>query len=347
MEERSFADQASQRFGRGERGVTIIELMVSMMLFMMVTGVAMSLMTAARQTRKVIDNEVQLTKGARLGLNLLGRDTYNAGHGYPVDSSVRVPDLRLSNRLGTPPDTDSTRDKVPPIIAGNNLNTVNSVTTDQVTFMSRDLGFNRLPTSVAENLRVSQPLFINAVTTDLATGIDEVIPISGDNSVCRVNDVFLVTGNNGSAIAVVTGTPGSDKLQFSNSDVLGFNLTGSTGPLTAIQTPGSMVRVRMVSYLVTPDGVLTRREYGNSAGLTTERPFVDAPLIYNVDDLQIQYLMDDGAVLDAPSSANLEKVRQVRFTLTVRTNERDALGNPVRITQTSTFSTRNIGYDAN
>jgi hypothetical protein len=295
----------------------------------------------------VIDNEVQLTKGARLGLNLLGRDTYNAGLGYPVDSSVRVPDLRLSNRLGTPVDTDSTRDKVPPIVAGNDLNDLNGVATDQVTFMARDLTFNRLPLTVPEQQKVSQPLFVNAVTTDLATGIDEVVPISGDNSVCDVNDVLLITGNNGSAIAVVTGTPGADKLQFSNTDILGFNLTGASGPLTAIQTPGSMVRVKMVTYLVTADGVLTRRVYGNDSTLTDVKPFVDAPLIYNVENLQIQYLMDDGALLDAPSSANLEKVRQVRYTLTIRTNQLDAQGAPVRITQSSTFSTRNIGYDAN
>lgn len=330
---------------RDEKGVTIIELIVSMVMFTLITGMVMSVISAARQSKKTIDNQIQLTKGARLGLNLLGRDTYNAGYGYPVDSSVRVPDGRLSARLGTPADTDNTRDKVPPIIAGNDLNANNMnpgppVMTDQVTFMFRDLTFNLSPAGV------SQPLSINAVTTDLATGIDEVVPITGNNSQCNENDIFLVTGNNGSAIAVVTGTPGADKLQFSNTDILDFNLTGATGPLTAIQTPGSMVRVRMATYFVTANGVLTRREFGNDSTLTDTKPYVDAALIYNVENLQIQYLMDDGALLDNPSSANLEKVRQVRFTLSVRTNELDQQGLPIRNTQTSTFSTRNIGYDA-
>lgn len=329
----------------GEKGVTIVELIVSMILFMAITGVMLGLLNAAKLSRSTIDNQTQLTKGARMGLNLLGRDTYNAGYGYPVDSSVRVPDTKLSALLGTPPDANATRDKVPPIIAGdelnvNNFNTTAGTMTDQVTFMFRDMTFN-------VTSGISEPLNINAVTTDLATGIDEVIPLSGSNAGCNINDVFLVTGNNGSTIAVVTDRPGADKLQFSNDDILDFNLTGATGPLTAIQTPGSMIRVRMVTYFVTADGVLTRREHGNDSTLLTARPFTDSPLVYGVENLQIQYYMDNGDLLDSPPSENLEKVRQVRFTIGVRTNELGPDGEPIRITQTSTFSTRNIGYDAN
>lgn len=336
-------DPEAVRRGKGEQGVTIVELIVSMILFMMVTGVVLGLVTAARQSRKTIDNQVQLTKGARLGLNLLGRETYNAGYGYPVDSSVRIPDGRLSARLGTTPDANATRDPVPPIIAGNDLNVNNynqapGTMTDQVTFLFRDNTFNVVS-------GVSRPLNINAVSTNLATGIDEVVPISGSNAGCRRNDLFLVTGNNGSALAVVTGLDGTDKLQFANSDILNFNLAGASGPLTAIQTPGSMVKVVMVTYFVTADGVLTRREFANDE--TAGGPFVDMPLIYNVENLQIQYSMDDGSLLDDPPTANLEQVRQVRFTVSIRTNERDPQGAPVQITQTSTFSTRNIGYDAN
>lgn len=332
-----------------EKGVTIVELMVSMLLFMAISGVMLGLLNAAKLSRSMIDNKTQLTKGARMGLNLLGRDTYNAGFGYPVDSSVRVPDTRLSTLLGTPLDANATRDKVPPIIAGNDMNVNNftGIMTDQVTFMFRDMTFNLVPSVDDPTVSISVPLNINAVTTDLATGIDEVVPLSGSNVGCNINDVFLVTGNNGSTIAVVTDRPGVDKLQFSNDDILDFNLTGSTGPLTAIQTPGSMIRVHMVTFFVTADGVLTRREYGNDSTLVIARPFTDSPLVYGVENLQIQYYMDNGDLLDNPPSENLEKVRQIRFTISVRTNELDPLGDPIRINQTTTFSTRNIGYDAN
>ncbi|MEQ1762663.1 MAG: hypothetical protein ABL984_05880 [Pyrinomonadaceae bacterium] len=336
---------------QGEEGVTIVEILVVMLIFLMVTSVIFGLLSAARISRNAIDSQVQVTKGVRLGLNLLGRDTYNAGYAFPVDSSVRVPDLALSNLLGTPADTINTRDKVPAIIVGNDLNanTFNQTAgtvTDQVTFVFKDMTFNLLPTTIPVERRISQPLNINAVTTDLATGIDEVIPISGSNAGCNINDIFLVTGNNGSAVAVVTGLSGTNKLQFGNSDALNLNLSGPTGPLNAIQTPGSMIRVRLVTYFVTADGILTRREFGNVAPPGATGAFVDEPLIYNVENLQIQYIMDDGTLSDNPATANLEKVRQVRYTLSVRTTQLDPAGQPTRITQTSTFSTRNLGYDA-
>jgi hypothetical protein len=107
-----------------------------------------------------------------------------------------------------------------------------------------------------------------------------------------------------------------------------------------------MVKVRLVTYFVTADGVLTRREFGNVPPPGATGPFVDEPLIYNVENLQIQYIMDDGTLSDNPATDNLEKVRQVRYTLSVRTTQLDASNQPVRITQTSTFSTRNLGYDA-
>jgi type II secretory pathway component PulJ len=347
----NFGTDIRGRGRSGERGVTIIEILVAMTILLMVTSLIFGLLSAARQSRNAIDNQVQVTKGTRLGLNLLGRDTYNAGYAFPVDSSVRVPDEALSTLLGTPIDSIATRDKVPAIIVGNDLNanTFNptaGVRTDQVTFVFKDMAFNLLPTTVPVESRISQPLNINAVTTDLATGIDEVVPISGSNPGCNVNDIFLVTGNNGSALAVVTALSGADKLQFANGDPLNFNLSGATGPLTAIQTPGSMTRVRLVTYYVTGDGVLTRREFANVPPPGATGAFVDEPLIYNVEDLQIQYIMDDGVLSDDPATDNLEKVRQVRYTLTVRTTQLDSAGQPKRITQTSTFSTRNLGYDA-
>ena len=44
---------------------------------------------------------------------------------------------------------------------------------------------------------------------------------------------------------------------------------------------------------------------------------------------------------------NLDAVRQIRFTVNVRSLELNAARQPYRSTMTSTFSTRNLGYDAN
>ncbi len=113
----------------------------------------------------------------------------------------------------------------------------------------------------------------------------------------------------------------------------------------------------MVTYFVTADGILTRREFAN---IQPTVAFVDEPLVYGVENFQIKYVMDDGTLVDNPSAgpngiagdgdddqSDLSAVRQIRFTVYARTTERNAQGQAVRVSMTSTFSTRNLGYDAN
>ncbi|MBK8304319.1 MAG: PilW family protein [Chloracidobacterium sp.] len=341
---------------KGEQGFSLLELVVSMMLFMIVTGAVWGVLRAAQMSRSVVNQQVDLQKNVRLGLNLIGRDTYNAGFGYPLRNTVVLPDNRISTLLAIPVDTDSTRDTVPPIIAGNNItlntfNTAANIRTDQVTFLFKDSTFNLVGTGAAA---VSQPLSINAATTN-GSGIDEIVPISGSNTLCRVNDIYLITGNSGSTLGVATAMSGTNIVQFSNGDVLAINQTGSTGPLRSITVPASIQRVLMVTYYVAADGTLTRREYANA----TTGSYIDEPLVYNVEDFQIKYVMDNGTLLDNPSAgpdgiagtaddtqSNLAAVRQIRVTISVRSVEKNSSNQPYRQTMTATFSTRNLGYDA-
>lgn len=348
---------------RDEQGFSLLELVIAMVIFMIVTTAIYGVLQLAQRNRLLINQQVQSTKSVRFALNLIGRDTYNAGYAYPLNNTVVLPDNKISTLLNIPNDYDTTRDTVPPVIAGNNrnantFNTTAGTMTDQVTFLFKDSTFNLVGTPGSE---VSQPLNINAATTT-GTGIDEIVPISGSNAACRKNDIFLVTGNTGSALSLVTNLNGTDKVQFSNGDVLGFNQTGSTGTLRGITTPASMQRVRMVTYFVTTDGILTRREYANVPPVGANPPinWVDEPIVYGVENFQIRYVMDDGSISDNPSAGvdgtpgtvddvpgNLVKVRQVRVTVNVKTNETDHKGQPYKVNMTSTFSTRNLGYDAN
>lgn len=342
-------------------GFSILELVIAMLVFSIVTASVFGLLQVARRSRAAVSESTGLSKNVRLALNLIGRDTYNAGYGYPLQNTVVLPDNRVATLLGIPIDVDTTRDTVPPIVAGNNvtLNTYNTVAntrTDQVTFLFKDNSFNLVGPGTSA---VSTPLNINAATTT-AGGIDEIVPISGSNSACRVNDLYLISGNTGSTLGISTALSGIDKVQFSNGDVLGINLTGTTGPLRSITLPASMHRVLMVTYFVTADGTLTRREFVNVPPATPAVGFVDEPLIYGVEDFQVKYVMDDGSVVDNPSSgpdgvagtaddtqANLAAVRQIRYTVSVRSTELNAANQPYRQSMTSTFSTRNLGYDAN
>ena len=132
------------------------------------------------------------------------------------------------------------------------------------------------------------------------------------------------------------------------------------GTLRGITTPATMQRVRMVTYFVTANGILTRRAFANAPPTVPAVTSVDEPLVYGVENFQIQYILNDGTVTDNPSAGpdgisgtiddiqgNLAAVRQVRFTINVRSTDLNNSGQYYRITQTATFSTRNLGYDAN
>jgi type II secretory pathway pseudopilin PulG len=340
-----------------ESGFSLLELVISMVVFLVVTGSVFGLLQVARQSKTIVSENTSLNKNVRLALNIVGRDTYNAGYGYPLRNTVILPDNRISTLLGVPNDFDATRDTVAPIIAGNDVtlntyNTAANVYTDQVTFLFKDTTFNLVG-------GVSQPLNVNAATTNMG-GIDEIVPISGSNSAARVNDIYLIAGGNGATLGVSTALSGTNIIQFSNGDVLTFNQTGTAGPLRSITPPASIQRVIMVTYFVTPEGTLTRREFANVPPATPAVAYVDEPLVYGVEDFQIVYVMDDGTTSNNPSAgangipgdgddtpANLAAVRQMRFSVYVRSTEKNAAGQPYRIDMTSTFSTRNLGYDAN
>lgn len=345
---------------RVEQGFSLLELIIAMVVFMIVTGAAYGVMQVAQRSRTVVSQQVQLTKNVRVALNLIGRDTYNAGFGYPLRNSVVLPDNRISTIIGVPVDVNSAPDTVPPLIAGNGrtLNTFNTapnVRTDQVTFLFKDSTFNEVG---AAGSAVSQPLIISTPTT--VGGVDEFTvpaPAAGTPLSIRVNDILIVNGGNGSTLGMVSGINGTT-IRFANGDALGFNQTGEAGPLRLISMPAGVQRVQMVTYYVTAGGVLMRREFANVAPPAPAAGFVDEPLVYGVEDFQIQYVLNDGSLSDNPSAgangvagdaddvqANLSKVRQVRFTVSVRSTELDQNGQPYRATVVTTFSTRNLGYN--
>lgn len=340
---------------RNESGFSLLELLVAMVIFMVISASMWGVMKVALNSRNIVSNNVADAKNVRLALNVIGRDAYNAGYGYPLGNTVVVPDNKISAILTVPNDVDTSRDIVPPIIAGNNINIDNwnsnsSARTDEVTFLYKDNTFN---VQGSGSSAMSTPLQINAATTN-GSGQDQIVPISGSNTACTVNDLYLINGNTGSTLGVVTALSGTNTVIFANGDPLGLNLSGTTGTIRSITLPAAMYRVKMVTYFVAADGTLTRREYANG-----NSNYVDNPLVYNVEDFQIKYVMDDGTLSDNPSSgpdgvagnaddtqANLARIRQVRFTISVKSAELRGDGQPYRETMSATYSTRNLGYDA-
>ncbi len=347
----------------GETGFTIIELIIAMIIFLIVTGSIYGVLLVAQRSRTTVNQQVQLTKNVRLALNIVGRDTFNAGYGYPLKDSVNLRDNRFATVIGVPVDTDNAADTIPPVIAGNNINNntfaAPATSTDQVTFLFKDSTFNLLPTAGLADQQVSTALNIATICASCATN---QVTILGGASSCAVNDVFVIAGKSGSTLGVVTevSTSGDNVVKFGGTDVLGFNQSGTSSLLSLLNTPASMQRVKIATYFVTVDGILTRREFANTSTATTANNYVDEPLVYGVEDFQIQYILADGTLSDNPSAGPngiagdgddnqklLSTVRQIRFTINAKTTDLDAAGRPFRVTMTSTFATRNLGYNPN
>lgn len=349
----------SERSNSAEAGLTIIEVLVAMTIFIVVTGSIFGLLRVAQVSRTSVTNNVQLTKSLRLGLNLIGRDTYNAGLGYPLDENrVVLRDNRIQTLLGLPVDVNTAVDNVPPIFAGNDItlstfNTTPNTRTDQVTFMFKDVNFNLVGTAPRQ---VSSTITVNSFTA--GSGVDELTLPAGEAAKCNVNDIFLIQGDTSFTLGMVTAI-GGNKLSF-GGDVLGLNNPVAGGEMRSI-TPKAIVRVKMITYFVTADGVLTRREFGNvlPPGLPASG-YIDEPLVYGVEDFQVHYVMDDGSLVNNPSAGpdgiagnadddltTLANIRQVRVTISAKTTELDSRGVPVSASQTATFATRNLGYEAN
>ena len=339
-------DDDNHQEGR-EAGFTIIEIAVSMIIFTIVMGSVYGLLSVARAGRLNVNQHAEVLQNARIAINTMSRDAINAGVGYP-NLGATVPDNQISALLGGAADADPDPDVLTPVFGQDNLHVINvrndqgvivAMATDQVTFLFIDDTFNNgtsLPISEVRN-----------------QGAELGISAGFTNTPCTQGDVYIVTGQNGSALGVfhdgtneVAGV-NTDKLTFASGDALAIDNPGASSPVGNILAPASVLRVSWISYFLvqeagddTGTGTLMRRVYGGTGG------WVDQPLAFGVENLQIQYLLLDGNVVNAPAQNQMEDIRQVRISVTVRSPDIDPATNlPFRSTLTATFNTRNLVYE--
>jgi len=185
----------------------------------------------------------------------------------------------------------------------------------------------------------------------------------------------LIENDTVQAAIMATIVNGSTKVDAAPGDPLGMNqplnvigaggsllrkCSGSSDTDCMVYLNTTLTRFFMVGYRVQPDGTLVRIVYGNNrAGGATQQIQVQ-PLAYNIEDLQLRYVLDDGTVTDNPVAGADEilgtaddderavnRVRQIMVTIKVQSTEADdQTRKPETITLNATFSTRNMEYDA-
>ncbi|MEW6129470.1 MAG: PilW family protein [Acidobacteriota bacterium] len=320
-----------------QTGFSVIELLVGLVIFAIVLGAVFGLLEVGRSGRLNTNMRAEALQNARIALNTVGRDIINSGVGYPNVGAL-VPDNEVATLFGGTADADTTLDFVTPIYARDNTGSVNGTATDQITIAFIDDAFNN---------SISIP--INGIASD---GSQLTIQTSGgySNAPCQVGDIYLIGGQtSAAALGMLTGKAGTDRLNFQSgaADPLNLNQPGAGSAIKQIALPGSLQRITLAKYYVVDEdgtgsntGTLMRDVYGGATGWTAQ------PLAFGVENFQVQYIMKDGTVADAPASDQMVNIRQVRVSITVRSPDIDPKTNqPFRTSLTATYSARNLDYE--
>src|SRR5271170_1385928 len=106
---------------RREKGFSLIELLVAMVIMTIIVGAAVSALVQAQNTTNAIAQEAGTQENIRAGMHFLVRDLMQAGEGIPV-SGISIPSTAAGvsaiNRPGT----------VPPVVFPNNPTSLAVVT---------------------------------------------------------------------------------------------------------------------------------------------------------------------------------------------------------------------------
>lgn len=365
-----------------ESGFSILELLISMVIFLIITGSIYGLLALGRYDRNRASRRSDVLKNARVAVHMIGRDVLNAGLGYHRRGAM-VPDNFNSTQLGVPPDVDSARDMLTAVVVGNNINTNNLSTTvglktDTIAFGYRDVDFNcgkameLQGVSAPSGLPAVNRLSLKASSMSAAGACPS--PRTDTASLPQPYDLFLVESDTSQVMVMATGVSGTTSIDAAPGDPIAVNQalngTGVNGSLLRQCTSSSDTncttysatakRIFLVSYKVKPDGTLVRIVYGNNRGAGASSQIQELPMAYNVEDFQIKYILDDGTMTDNPSVGNdgivgtadddwqgFNRVRQLTISVKVQSTEADEkTGKLEPISFSSTFSTRNLGYDA-
>jgi prepilin-type N-terminal cleavage/methylation domain-containing protein len=318
-----------------QSGFSVIEMLIGITVFTIVMGAVYGLLQLGRASRLNTNMRAEALQNARIALNTLGRDIINSGVGYP-NIGAMIPDDRVTGLFGGTADADTNPDFLTPLYTRNNAIAVNGVMTDTLTVAFVDNAFNN---------GVSIP--ISAIT---ASGANLTVQSGFTNTPCNIGDIYLISGQtSAAALGILINKASTDKLIFSSgaADPLDINQPGVNSAINLISLPASLQRVRLVQYYLTDEdgtasgsGTLMRNEYGGATGWSAQ------PLAYGVENFQCQYIMKDGAILDQPAAAQMQNIRQVRLSLTVRSPDIDPrTKQPFRETITATVSARNLEYE--
>jgi type II secretory pathway component PulJ len=343
---------------RNEQGYSLIEMLLTMVLFLMGTASVFGILQLSMIQRNTVDTRTDQFRSARIAMEYIRRDALNAGYGFHRTGG-NIADNGASALLGIAADADVERDVLTSIVAGNNRNTnvlsPPALRTDSVSFASRDTTFN------AGRLIPFTSTVTSGTSVDLVTGL---VPVTGlaENAACQLYDVYLLEATVGisQAIGVVSAVPNTTSIRFTPGDPLNLNQSATaTGQaqslLVGFVGGGNAKKVNLISYHVTNDGVLVRRRFGNQTGMGPGNQVESRELVFGVSDFQVLYYLEDGTTVDDPSVNNngrlnqlrMNDVVQIQLTITLAASRNDISSRAnAPIVLREYVSTKNLRYES-
>jgi prepilin-type N-terminal cleavage/methylation domain-containing protein len=344
-----------------ERGFSLPELLVGMVVMLLVTGASMTTLSNAMRVNDTGSQLADASQNLRTGSNQLIRDIMQAGRiigpqGVPVPTGAGALPIVRPGPPGSPLTFDlSTTTNLPDISTGNGLGPqINGVATDIVTLLTVD-GF--MPIVTVDPLQPANGSIAvdgSAVTLPAASAW-MAGDANEDTPPIQVGDILMFKNPNGTAVQTVTRRTAT-QLFFDAGDDFRFNQRtapqGTIVPLSAGATITTMFRVVMTTYYI--DTVTTPGAPRLVRRINLQPPQAIAGV---VEDLQLTYDLANGvsnpigiaslpytdSAPTPPVTYNSNQIRKVNIQFGVRSEGRpQSLGDYVRSHLSTSVDVRSL-----
>ena len=305
----------------GERGFTLVELLVSITITTLILGATMAALTDATKANDTALQVTGLNNTLRTAMDLMVRDFMQVGQGLPAGRVVGIPNgggadsIALPGPPGTsytldgatfcPPDPDDPNpdyscEQISAVIPGPGLGPQmgeNGTPTDMVWILSADSAFERV--RLERFSPTGRFMEVNAGVNITDGGADDLQP----------GDLIMLSKGSASVLLQVTEITGQ-QVKFASGDSLNMNQSasynGTMHSMSEYAPPDDdanrriyteATRIRMTSYYI--DAVTNPRRPRLVRRMNNGDPFLfDNTLgiivAFDVENLQITYDIADG-----------------------------------------------------
>jgi Tfp pilus assembly protein PilW len=342
---------------RGQRGFSIMEVIIAMTVMMIVIGAIFALVRDSMRVAMTTYEMTDAQQNMRTAQEFINRDLMNAGDGLESISNIRVPQAFVTSYITLNPVTDPS---TPGIINLGIFTTDNNVPANTAITGAVPAANIRTATDRQTILEQDREFLFNnlnniglAATAINPAGSTITIPAGDPMTVFTTGEIYFLTSSAGGTFCTITSiNTAARQLSFVASDPFDLNQPGAIGHIWAISAgrtlATSLQRMRMIQYYVTSTGLLMRRVFGvPGAG------FRESMIAEHVVDVQFNYslITTDAAGNVTPSatttlttSAQQLGVRQVEVRVTVETPHVLQNGSRQQLIMTTSTSVRNMQF---